>query len=423
MSRNRVAIIGSGISGLSAAYELHTRGYDVTVFEKDSFVGGRISTSKLGSKDVSLGGKNIGKRYQNFRRMCKELHEDDFEKFGLNSTSSNTSLRIDKDRPLKSLLSILTNIPLSDIVKMVPMIRAIKRDRENAYLRGPYFARLENKRALLRDVFSEKTIVNIIRPLVVRNNGAETDELTLETFGTNLAMVLDSYEQFINGPTELFEKLGDLVKIRVDSHISALQVENDAVKGVVMDDGSIELFNNVVIATTADAASRMVKPTHPKLSEALERVRYNPVGIVVAEYPSNVFTTQQRAYIFPQENCLSNAGAYGMNDLNIVRYTFSGKVSREFLASEPNTEKLLEIAEQEFTGHTGIVLAQKAKATAGVLLASGLSAYSNDHSSTLSEIMRDASKTSGLYLAGDYIEGVSIEACYRSGLNAANAIN
>ncbi len=423
MSGNKIAVIGSGISGLSAAYELQSRGYDVTVFEKESSVGGRLSTSKLGEKDVSLGGKNIGKKYVQFRRMCRELHVDDFEKFGLNSTSSNSSLRIDKDRPLKSLLSILTNIPLSDIFKMLPMIRAIKRDRENAYLSGPYFKGLSSKSTLLSDLFSEKTVLGIIRPLVVRNNGAEAEELTLETFGTNLAMVLDSYEQFTDGPAELFEKLSGLVTIRLGSAVSALHVEDDALKGVIMEDGSKELFDSVVVATAADAASRIVRSANTELSETLEKVRYNPVGILVAEYPSDVFTTEQRAFIFPPQNNLSNAGAYGMNDLNIVRYTFSGKSSRDFLASEPSSEELLEVAEKEFTDHTKITLPQPLKAKTGLLLSSGLSAYSSNHTDTLKEIMRGLSKSSGLYLAGDYLEGVSIEACYRSGLNAAEAIN
>lgn len=423
MSANRAAVIGSGISGLSAAYELQSRGYDVTVFEKEPSVGGRLSSSKLGKKDVSLGGKNIGKKYVQFRRMCRELHVDDFEKFGLNSTSSNSSLRIDKDRPLKSLLSILTNIPLSDIFKMLPMIRAIKRDRENAYLSGPYFKGLNTKSTLLTEVFSEKTVLGIIRPLVVRNNGAEAEELTLETFGTNLAMVLDSYEQFTDGPAKLFEKLSGLVTIRLGSTVSALHVEDDTLKGVIMEDGSKELFDSVVVATTADAASRIVRSANAELSETLDKVRYNPVGILVAEYPTDVFTTEQRAFIFPPQNNLSNAGAYGMNDLNIVRYTFSGKTSRDFLASGPSSEELLEVAEKEFTDHTKITLPQPLKAKVGLLLSSGLSAYSSNHTDTLKEIMTGLSKSSGLYLAGDYLEGVSIEACYRSGLNAAEAIN
>ena len=39
----KVAIIGSGISGTSAAYYLNKIGYDVSIFEKESYFGGRAS--------------------------------------------------------------------------------------------------------------------------------------------------------------------------------------------------------------------------------------------------------------------------------------------------------------------------------------------------------------------------------------------
>lgn len=42
----KIAILGAGVAGLSAAYELVKAGHDVTVFEKDSFVGGLASGFK-----------------------------------------------------------------------------------------------------------------------------------------------------------------------------------------------------------------------------------------------------------------------------------------------------------------------------------------------------------------------------------------
>lgn len=45
--QKRVAVIGSGIAGLSAAYGLKQAGFDPTVFEKDSFPGGRMSSEHV----------------------------------------------------------------------------------------------------------------------------------------------------------------------------------------------------------------------------------------------------------------------------------------------------------------------------------------------------------------------------------------
>ncbi len=50
----KIAIIGSGISGLGAAYLLNEAGHDITVYEKNHYIGGHSRTM-----EVAMGGKNI----------------------------------------------------------------------------------------------------------------------------------------------------------------------------------------------------------------------------------------------------------------------------------------------------------------------------------------------------------------------------
>lgn len=50
----RVAIIGSGISGMTAAYKLHGAGHDITVYEANDYVGGHTATIDV---------ENMGKHY------------------------------------------------------------------------------------------------------------------------------------------------------------------------------------------------------------------------------------------------------------------------------------------------------------------------------------------------------------------------
>src|SRR5947209_6374252 len=47
----RVVVIGAGLGGLSAAYELHRAGHDVTVLEARPFPGGRVRTLRDGFAD------------------------------------------------------------------------------------------------------------------------------------------------------------------------------------------------------------------------------------------------------------------------------------------------------------------------------------------------------------------------------------
>ncbi len=48
MDNNKIAVIGSGITGLTAAYSLEKNGFEVTVFEKNSGPGGAIKTVRDG---------------------------------------------------------------------------------------------------------------------------------------------------------------------------------------------------------------------------------------------------------------------------------------------------------------------------------------------------------------------------------------
>lgn len=54
-ARGTVAVVGAGLAGLTAAYRLDERGFDVTVFEERDRVGGRVWTVRKGDFIMDLG--------------------------------------------------------------------------------------------------------------------------------------------------------------------------------------------------------------------------------------------------------------------------------------------------------------------------------------------------------------------------------
>src|SRR4051812_19737581 len=52
----RVVILGAGVAGMTAAYELRNAGYQVQILEARSFAGGRCQTAKKGFALTELGG-------------------------------------------------------------------------------------------------------------------------------------------------------------------------------------------------------------------------------------------------------------------------------------------------------------------------------------------------------------------------------
>jgi monoamine oxidase len=72
----KVAVIGGGVAGLTAAYELKRSGYRVTVFEASRRLGGRILTARFGDGEAyaELGAMRIP-----YKHRCTKYYVDLFE--------------------------------------------------------------------------------------------------------------------------------------------------------------------------------------------------------------------------------------------------------------------------------------------------------------------------------------------------------
>ncbi len=71
--RKRIAVLGAGMAGLAAAYELKALGHDVQVIEATSRVGGRVWTKRFGptSEYHELGAMRIPKRHDYTRHYIE----------------------------------------------------------------------------------------------------------------------------------------------------------------------------------------------------------------------------------------------------------------------------------------------------------------------------------------------------------------
>ena len=65
----KIIVVGAGLSGLSAARELSSRGHDVTVFDKGRGVGGRLATRRAGSAVFDHGAQFFTARSDEFQQQ------------------------------------------------------------------------------------------------------------------------------------------------------------------------------------------------------------------------------------------------------------------------------------------------------------------------------------------------------------------
>jgi monoamine oxidase len=75
VNATKISIIGAGLSGLTCAYRLQQKGYDVTIYEATNRPGGRVLTYYRGDVHEELGGKSLadGDDALHINALIKEL--------------------------------------------------------------------------------------------------------------------------------------------------------------------------------------------------------------------------------------------------------------------------------------------------------------------------------------------------------------
>lgn len=419
--RDRWIIVGGGASGLAAAFFLKQFGMDSEIVERDSTVGGRMGTAELGGRPLDCGGKNIGRQYKLFRRFAASLGTHPLEYFGLNSSQVvNSKLKtFDSTARFRSMFDLARGTSASDMVRFGKLLLQVKSDEANGYLGSPYSRALAGRYDSLpvSRYFSPEFCRRIIRPMTVRMNGAEPDEVYMGNLVSNVRMLLDTYEQFTHGLAPLLNSFVHRYEVHVNTSAESLLVTNGRVTGVRVRDAkgnAGELRGaGVILATPAPLAAELAEPIAPALNLRLRSVAYYPVTLVLAEYSEPVFSHAVRAVVFDGHEAVSNAGAYGVNDLNLVRYTFSGRTSRRRTSTSIDAEELLRAGETALARHIPFDPRSRRRFV-GRHFHRGLCAYTPYHGRFMESVNQELEHTPGLYLTGDYMQGASIEACFRS---------
>ncbi|HEY1017260.1 MAG TPA: NAD(P)/FAD-dependent oxidoreductase [Herpetosiphonaceae bacterium] len=260
----KVAIVGGGFTGLSAAYDLARRGLDVTVFEAAPQVGGLAAGFRAPGWDWSLEKfyHHIFQSDAAFIDLIKEIGAEDLlffnkpvsgywdEQFG--------SLALDGALPLLRYphLPLLDRVRTGVVVAWLKWLKAVDR-----------WQPLEDVTAedYLRHTMGDLSYEQLWRPLFEGKFGPYAGQVNAAWFWARIASRTPKLGYFRGGFQAMAERLAEAVRlsggtVRVDAPVQAIMAHDD---GWLLSTPDGPFVADAVLSTTSPGLLRRMTPSLP----------------------------------------------------------------------------------------------------------------------------------------------------------------
>ncbi|HEV8148022.1 MAG TPA: protoporphyrinogen oxidase [Bryobacteraceae bacterium] len=447
MNNARVIVVGGGISGLSAAYDLARAGVEHTLFERDPRVGGVIETRTWENCVLECGPDSFLSAKPEAAALIRELGLDG-DLIGSNDHQRVTYvLRKGRLVPLPEGLMMMIPTRVWPMLK-TPLVGWGTKFRMGMELfRKPQTFPDRSVAAFVADHFGRETVEYLAEPLLSGIYGGDPDRLSapsvlgrmveMESTQGSLSRAMLRARSANSGqaPGSLFRTLKRGLGCMVDALASKVNVKHQAVDAIERrDSGGFRVraggdwidAQQVILAGPAWSASELVRPLDDTLSARLGEIAYSSSAIVTLVYRDSEFDGRRAGFGFlvPRaERKKMLAGTFVATkfphrapDDRVVLRCFLGGIGDEAVLTESD-ESLLAIAREELRGILGLTAAPEHHVIAR--WPRSMAQYTVGHSVRVQEITQRAAAVTGLHLAGNAYHGIGIPDCIRLGREAA----
>ena len=330
----KIAIIGTGISGLTTAYLLNKK-HDVTVFEKNDYIGGHTHTH-----DINLKDKNYAvdsgficyneNTYPNFIKLLKILGvESQKTTMGFSVKSEKMNLEY-AGNSINSLFSQKKNIFRISFLLMIKDILSFNKNAIKDLI--TISPKLTLGEYLRKNNYSKGFIYNYIVPMgaaiwsTKASNMLDMSALFFIRFFDNHGLlqiknrptwwvIKDGSKEYVKKLVSSFEE-----KIRLTSPVFSITRKNKKIEiNLRNDKDHIETFDAVVIATHSDQALKLLSDKTSLEIEILNALPYQKnEALLHTDYtvlPKNKLAWASWNYNLDQDSEEPVALTYNMNIL------------------------------------------------------------------------------------------------------------
>jgi oxygen-dependent protoporphyrinogen oxidase len=426
-----VHVVGGGIAGLSAAWFLERRGFDVEVHEASDRPGGKIATGDVEGRPVELGPDAFLARTHDGVELCRALGLGD--ELIAPATSSAHLLVNGRLRPLPEGLvlgvpSDVLAVARSGVISNVGLLRAAA----EPFLPGHPLRRDASVGRVVRNRFGPEVFEKLVDPLVSGINAGKADELSIDATTPQLSALARRDRSLLVGARRArrVAPAGGPVFLTVRSGLQRL------VEALVTDlHGPVHLGapvtslqdlggDGVVVAAPAFAAADLLGDA---VAGELHAISYASVALTVLTYPLGAVRRHLdgSGFLVPRaEGRLMTACSWGSSKW--PHWAGPGRVVLRVSAGRSDDERALELDDAELAdrlhSEVAAVLNITAEPDEAVVTRwpRSFPQYAVGHLDRVAHI--EDALPAHIAVAGAAYRGVGIPACIASGRAAAERL-
>jgi oxygen-dependent protoporphyrinogen oxidase len=289
----KVAVVGGGIAGLAAAYDLAKGGDEVVVHEATERVGGKLRTEPFAGGVLDAAPDAFLARRPEAVQLCEELGLRDELEPPARGNSYLWSRGALRPVPKGQVLGVPTDfkaLRASGVLSTLGLVRAAL----EPWLPGTPLGADETVGDVIRRRYGAETAARLVDPLIGGINAGHTDRLSIDCVapqiaaaarrGRSLTAALRALPAPAPGPV-FFTLPGGMERL-VGALVGAIEGMGGEVRAGSAVSSLDELdADAVVLAVPAFAAAPLLAPRAPDVARVLADIEYSSVTLVALAYP------------------------------------------------------------------------------------------------------------------------------------------
>lgn len=434
-----VAVIGGGITGISAALSLSNAGHTVHLFEAHNALGGKIGEIRLDGRTLPTGPDAFLARRHEFTELATDLGMAD----ELVSPAAG-SARIYRNGVLHPLPPNVLGIPATYDLDDTGLLSSegVARVQHDIDAPDDRPASDESVGDLVRRRLGDEVHEYLVDPLLGGINAGDSDRLSLisgvpqlatlrakspsliEAASQTLAAAPENpgpvFHSIAGGLTRLIERAEDALTTRgVGIHLgSAASVER------VADRWSVSNFevDHVVLTTPAFTSAGLLSDIAPRAADLLRTIDYSSVGLAVLVLPPDTIDVDASiSGVLVPRLCGLHVTAVSFashkwpqlaaDGAQILRVSVGRRTDERW--SHLRDDEVLQVIRNDLSEIFGAIVPDSPAALTRWLRS--LPQYDVNHAAKIADIDSATAHLSGLTLTGAWRNGLGLPACVAAG--------